>query len=199
MNLKDIRKKFEDVMNAKREKAAEIDQLKKELESVNAEMLSAADRGDLDEYKRLDEKKRDIEARIFVYSRSLPNPKNAITREDVTTAWNGFAKSYDKDTKAKYEAFMKDCKALKNKYAELVSIQNAALAERERAYEIMGEAKDSDALQMYMIPCTYSDFAGRWRDVTPEIGFFAYMGLITSDEAEDYIGIIEGQRATIPE
>ena len=94
---------------------------------------------------------------------------------------------------------MADCKALKNKYAELVSIQNAALAERERAYEIMGEAKDSDALQMYMIPCTYSDFAGRWRDVTPEIGFFAYMGLITSDEAEDYIGIIEGQRAVIPE
>lgn len=199
MKLSELRKKFEDVMQAKREKSAEIERLKKELELVNADMLAAADRGDLDEYKRLDEKKRDIEARIFVYSRSLPNPKNAITRDDVATAWSGFAKSYDKDTKAKYDAFMKDCKALKSKYAELVSIQNAALAERERAYEIMGEPRDSDVLPMYMIPCIHSELSGRWRDIAPEIEFFACMGLITRDEAEDYIGIIEGQRAAIVE
>lgn len=199
MKLSELRKKFEDVMKAKREKAAEIEQLKKELESVNAEMLAVADRGDLEGYKRLDEKKRDIEAKIFVYSRSLPNPKNAITREDVTTAWSGFAKSYNKDTQAKYNSFMADCKALKNKYAELVSIQNAALIERAKAYEIMGEPKDSDALQMYMIPCTHSEFSRRWVNRTAEISFFVCMGMITNDEAGNYTRIIEDQRAVIPE
>lgn len=195
MRLSELHKKFADVMTAKKAKAAEIDQLRKDLETVNADMLAAADRGDLDEYKRLDEKKRDIEARIFVYSRSLPNPKNAVTREDVTAAWAGFAKTYNKDTQAKYNAFIADCKALGKKYGELVSIQNAALIEREKAYEIMGESKNSDALPMYMIPCTYSESSGRWRNTTAEIGFFANMGLITREEAENYAGIIEGQRA----
>ena len=195
MKLSDIRKKFEDVMQAKRETAAEIEQLKKDLEGVTAEMLAAADRGDLESYKRLEEKKRDIEARIFVYSRSLPNPKNAVTREEVAAAWDNFAKSYDKDTKAKYSAFMADCKALEKKYAELVKIQNAALIERNRAYEIIGEPRDSDALKMYMIPCIHSELAGRWNNSAPEIEFFACMGLITRDKADDYTGIIENQRA----
>lgn len=195
MKLSEIRKKFEDVMQAKREKAAEIEQLKKDLEGVTAEMLAAADRGDLESYKRLEEKKRDIEARIFVYSRSLPNPKNAVTREEVAAAWDNFAKSYNKDTQTKYNAFIADCKALEKKYAELVKIQNAALIERNQAYEIIGEPRDSDALKMYMIPCIHSELAGRWNNSAPEIEFFACMGLITRDKADDYTGIIENQRA----
>lgn len=199
MKLSELRKKFEDVMSAKRERIVEIEQLKKELETVNKEMLAAADRGDLEGYKRLDDKKRDIEARVFVYSRSLPNPKNAVTREDVATAWGNFTKGYNKETQAKYNSFFADCKALKKKYSELVSIQNAALIEREKAYEIMGESRNSDALPMYMIPCIHSELSGRWKGTTPEIEFFACMGLITRDEAEEYVGIIEGQRAASAE
>ena len=195
MKLSELRKKFEDVMKAKRERTAEIDQLKRDLEKVNAEMLDAADHGDLNEYKRLDEKKRDIEARIFVYSRSLPNPKNAVTREDVTSAWDGFAKPYNKDMQAKYNSFIADCKALAKKYGELVNIQNAAMIERNKAYEIMGEDRDSDALSMFMIPCIHSELSGRWRGSAPEIEFLACMGMITRDEADEYIGIIEGRRA----
>lgn len=40
MKLSELRKKFEDVMSAKRRRIAEIEQLKKELESINAEMLA---------------------------------------------------------------------------------------------------------------------------------------------------------------
>lgn len=199
MKLAELRKRFEDVMKAKREKTAEIEQLKRDLEKVNAEILNAADHGDLNEYKRLDEKKRDIEARIFVYSRSLPNPKNAVTREDVTSAWDGFTKGYNKDTQAKYNSFIADCEALAKKYGELVRIQNAALIERNRAYELIGVDKNSDTLTMYMIPCTHSEYSGRWRGITPEIEFLACMGLITRDDAESYIGIIEEQNAEYTE
>lgn len=199
MKLSELRKKFEGVMQAKKEKAAEIEQLKKDLESVNAEMLAAADRGDLEGYKRLDDKKRDIEARIFVYSRSLPNPKNAVTREDVTAAWDSFAKGYNKDTQAKYNSFLADCRALGKKYGELVSIQNAALIERNKAYELMGEKSNSDILPLYMIPCTHSELSGRWVKTTPEIEFLASMGMISRTDAENYAGIIEGQRASYAE
>lgn len=195
MKLSELRIRFENVIQAKKKRTAEIEQLKKDLESVNAEMLAAADRGDLDGYKRLDEKKRDIEARIFVYSRSLPNPKNAVTREDVVSAWDSFAKGYNKDTQAKYKAFLADCKELGKKYGELVRIQNAAMIERNKAYEIMGEDRDSDALSMFMIPCVHSELSGRWRGSTPEIEFLACMEMITRDEADEYIGIIEGRRA----
>lgn len=199
MTLKELKRKFELTLKAKGERLAEIDQLKRDREKIDAEMLAAADCGDLDAYMNLDKKKRDIEAKIFVYSRSLPNPKNAVTRDEVVTAWDGFAKGYNKDTQAKYKAFLADCKELAKKYGELVRIQNAALIERNRAYEIMGEKPNSDILPMYMIPCTYSELSGRWAKSAPEIEFLACMGMITSEEADAYAGIIEGQRAEYTE
>lgn len=198
MKLSELRKRFEDVMKAKREKMAEIDRLKAELAETEKEMLASADRGDLNKYMELDNKKRGLEARIFVYERSLPNAGNPLTREEVIKAWSSFTAQYNKDAEKQYKAFLSDCKELCNKYKSLVSVQNSALMEREKALEIMGEKRTSDALSMYMIPvgsnsADDSEKASRWSRSTSvlEIPFFIGMGILTSEEAEKIDQIVE--------
>lgn len=198
MNLKELRKRFEDVMKAKREKMAEIDRLKGELAEVEKKMLSSADRGDLNKYMELDNKKRELEARIFVYSRSLPNAGNPLTRDEVVKAWDSFTAQYNKDAEKQFKVFLADCRELCNKYKALVSVQNNALMEREKALEIMGEKRTSDALSMYMIPAGSNsaddaEKASRWSRNTSvlEIPFFVGLGVLTEDEAEKIDQVVE--------
>lgn len=198
MKLSELRKRFEDVMKAKRERMVEIDRLKAEQAEIEKEMLSSADRGDLDKYMALDNKKRELDARIFVYSRSLPNAGNPLTREEVVKAWDSFTAQYNKDAAKQYKAFLTDCRSLCSKYMDLVSMQNNALMEREKALEIMGEKRTSDALSMYMIPSGSNspddgEKASRWSRSTTviEIPFFVGLGLLSQEEAERIDQIVE--------
>lgn len=194
MTLKELKERFEKTAAAKKERAAEIEKLKAELAKTEEAMLSAADHGDLDKYTKLDNQKRTLEARIFVYSRSLPSAGNPVTREEVVKAWESFTKTYNKDAEAQYKAFLVDCRALAAKYKKLVGVQNAALYEREKALQIMGEPRTSGALTMYMLPTTASDgYVGLARRTTvPEIPFFFGLDMFTKEEAVNIVQIVEG-------
>lgn len=198
MTLKELKERFEKTAKAKKERLAEIDRLKAELAKTEEEMLAAADRGDLNKYTELENQKRALDARIFVYERSLPGAGNPVTKEEAATAWESFAKTYNKDTEAQYKAFLADCRALAIKYKKLVEVQNAALYEREKALQIMGESRISDALTMYMIPCNPGEAYAGWkrRTTSAEIPFFVALGMITNEEAENFMQIVEGGFST---
>lgn len=190
MNLNELKKRFEETATAKRRKTEEIKLLRAELAETEKEMLDAADHGDLAAYKKLDEKKRDIEARIFVYTRSLPSAGNPLTREEVITSWDAFSKTYNRDAKKQYEAYIADCKALAAKYKKLTSMQSAAMKERESALQMIGEKRDSTTLTMYMIPFASSEKFMRWAKNCPDLAFFEDKGMFTREESEEIFGIV---------
>lgn len=195
MTLKELKARFDATVKAKTEKTAEINRLKAEREAINGEMLKAADRGDVESYKKLDDQKRDLEARIFVYTRSLPSAGNPLTREEVITSWDAFAASYNKDVKKQYEEYIAACGSLAKKYKALVSVQNAALYEREKALQMIGEPRDSQALTMYRLPSGISEQFTFWARISPELAFFEDKGFYTRDDAEKICQIVEDGNA----
>lgn len=195
MTLKELKEKFAATAKAREEKKAQINALKAELDAVGADMLAAADQGDLEKYKKLDDQKRDLEARIFVGSRSLSAASAGASRNEIINTWEGFAASYEKATAAKYAEFMSDCKKLCAKYEALASIQNAALKEKEDALALMGESRDSEALRMYMIPSIDAEAGHAWRYSTAAIPFFVSIGCMDNEAAERISQIIDGGQA----
>lgn len=191
MTLKELRARFEKTAAIKKERAAEIDSMKAELKATESEILNAADRGDLEKYTALDNKKRELEAKIFVYSRSLPSAGNPLTREEVITSWDAFAASYNKDVKKQYEEYIAACGSLAKKYKALVSVQNAALIEREKALQMIGEPRDSQTLNIYRIPSGVSEQFTYWARISPELAFFEGKGFYTRNDSDAINQIIE--------
>ena len=191
MTLNDIKKKFATAAQKKTTQAAAIEELKKQLEKVTADKLAAADHGDLDKYKALDAQARDLDANIFVLTRSLTAFDKPVPVEDIKKAWHDYAKDYSANARKAYSEYLKACITLTKIYKNLADGQSIALAERAKAAEMIGEAPQT--LDMFMLPTGNRPGLNKrsyWN--FPELEFAYKMGCMSDQEAQDYVFMLNG-------
>lgn len=135
--------KLEKLYNSIIEKKEKLEQDVKAQEAAKeqkeAEMLAAADAGDLERYKALKAEVDDLEARLFINNTQLRKiGTGALDEAEVVKAWDKYAAEYNK----KFEKMLADYEdarsALYDKFMKLVDFQAEALRNRERCGYLMG-------------------------------------------------------------
>lgn len=194
MKLADLKKKFADAMQIKDRKAEELGAIKQQLEEVSAAKLAAADRGDLETYKTLEEQERDLNARIFVGSRNINALEHPVSSDDVRSAWWDYAKEHDANIKREYKDFLKSCGELAETYKKIVAAQKKALEEREAVAAMIGE--EPYTLEMFMLPAADTDRSislnVRYFWNYPEIEWLYKMCFVGKREGYDLMNVLNG-------
>lgn len=191
MTLNEIKKKYATAAQAKVNRASAVEEMKKQLEQITADKLAAADRGDLDEYKSLEAKWRELDAELFVLTRSMNALDRPVPVEEIEKAWHEYAKSYSAKARKNYSDYLKACRVLAKIYKDMIVDQTRALATRSEAAEMAGEAPQ--AFDMFMLPTGNRPGLNNrsfWN--FPELEFAYKMGCMSEQEAHDYIFTLNG-------
>ena len=190
------------IIQAAKDRAAkeeEIRDLEEQLDAADAALEAEADAGNLDEYLQKQGAKNLLAAKLHIAEKQLDKIKAEYTSDNVKAAWNDFAADHNKTIEKKLAAYQTARKDLYNSFMELVTLQNVALAAREKCARLIGKEEQdpnfiADFNSVYPeFPLTLIDLPAapitdrRLLEVLPpDQRFFLSAGLASDDDVSRF-------------
>lgn len=110
---------------------SEIASLMEEESKLDAQMKTAADAGEVDNYLELSNQKDTVAKKIYVKRTFQDKRSPLVTETGATEAWNDYVGSYNKKLKAAIADYESEKQKLCSMYSDMVELQKNACATRE--------------------------------------------------------------------
>lgn len=144
--VSDFEKALAKVTQTRETLKREIDDLIRQEAELDAAANAAADADDVDGFMQKRAAKDRASATLFVKRRQLDKLGAGVTEDDARNAWVDYAGTYSKKLAAGLKAFAAEKQKLCEMYDELVTLQEEALAVRERLGNAVGADKNTFAM-----------------------------------------------------
>lgn len=144
VTIQDLQAREKGRVAEKERAAALINEITAQIEAIKQRRQDAANDGDLSSYQSANNELTAAEDRLTVTKAHLKNlqEKSLATSSEAALAWQSYSAQYDKHFEQKQAAFEKKREEMLASYRELIDLQSAALATRERLYNYAGMSSE---------------------------------------------------------
>ena len=138
MTIKELEKKIHDANSAREQMAREQEDALFASRELKRKADDAAAVGDVDGYLKFKTELDRQEAIFYVRKTQLERSQKVVTDDEISDAWDSFAKGYNKNLASKQTDFEKLKKAALSAYREMVDLQTDALIQRQKLADLAG-------------------------------------------------------------